>query len=161
MATSSSHHLPANIRDNAGTLRMRTTILTIATLIVIVVLPAHAEEPIVLPEVTVIGRPPKNTTLPGTSQTGAGPTSAGPSRCGAASIGGDQSFGCLNETLKRQVDQINPVLNAPPIDAKSQDLKVGTVNIPAVQQQYGQNFGHSVIPYRPPPLVFTSPLTHR
>jgi hypothetical protein len=38
---------------------------------------------------------------------------------------------------------------------------VGIVNVPAVQQQYGQNFGHSVIPYWPPPPVFTSPLGHR
>jgi hypothetical protein len=141
-------------------LSMRTTILAIATLIVVVVLPAHAEERIILPEITVIGRPPGNTAPPGTPHTGAGPTNDGHTRCGTAN-GGDQSFGCLNETLKKQVDQINPVLNAPPIDAKSQDLKVGTVNIPAVQQQYGQNFGHSVIPYRPPPLVFTSPLGHR
>jgi hypothetical protein len=140
---------------------MRTMILAIASLIVVVVLPAHAEERTVLPEITVIGAPPKGTAPPGTSQTGAGPTSEGHTRCGTATAGGDQSFGCLNEALKRQVDQINPVLNAPPIDAKSQDLKVGTVNIPAVQQQYGQNFGHSVIPYRPPPLVFTSPLGHR
>lgn len=36
-----------------------------------------------------------------------------------------------------------------PVDAKSQDIKVGVVNVPAVQQQYGRNFGVSVIPYRP------------
>jgi hypothetical protein len=146
---------------------MRTTILAIATSIVAAVTPAHAEEQhMVLPEITVIGTPPKNPAPPDTSHPGAGPAStAGPSnaghtRCGTGGPGGDQSFGCLNETLKKKVDQVNPVLNAPPIDAKSQDLKVGTVNIPAVQQQYGQNFGHSVIPYRPPSPVF-APLGHR
>ena len=45
--------------------------------------------------------------------------------------------------------------NTPPIDAKSQDLKVGVVNIPAVQQQYGRNFGVSAFPYRPPTPVYT------
>jgi hypothetical protein len=29
--------------------------------------------------------------------------------------------------------------------------------VPAVAQQYGQNFGRSVAPYRPPPLVFVAP----
>lgn len=48
------------------------------------------------------------------------------------------------------------------IDARSSDLKKGVVNLPAVQQQYGKNFGRSVIPYRPgPPPVYTSPLGRR
>jgi hypothetical protein len=118
---------------------MRTTIFAVATSIVAAVMPAHAEEHTVLPEITVIGAPPKNTAPPDTSHPGAGPASAGPTnsghtRCGTATTGGDQSFGCLNETLKKHVDQINPVLNAPP---------------------------HSVIPYRPPSPVFTSPLGRR
>jgi hypothetical protein len=143
-------------------LSMRTTFLAIATLIVVVVMPAHAEDPTALPEITVTRKPPGSIAPPGTASPGtSNPGAAGSTRCGTATVGGDQSFGCLNETLKKQVDQVNPVLNSPPIDAKSQDLKVGTVNIPAVQQQYGQNFGHSVIPFRPPPPVFTSPLGHR
>jgi hypothetical protein len=149
---------------------MRTTIFAIATAtsIVAAVMPAHVQERTALPEITV-GAPPKNGAPSDASRAGAGPTSAGPTgagpinaghtRCGTATSGGD--LGCLNETLKKQVDQVNPVLNAPPIDAKSQDLKVGTVNIPAVQQQYGQNFGHSVIPFRPSPPVFTSPVGRR
>ena len=64
-------------------------------------------------------------------------------------IGDETSFGCINERLKRKVDEINPVFIAPPIDSRSTDLKVGTVNVPAVQQQYGRNFGRSVVPYRP------------
>ncbi|MEI9923213.1 MAG: hypothetical protein WDN50_06425 [Bradyrhizobium sp.] len=81
--------------------------------------------------------------------------------CADVKSGDSPSLNCLNEKLRQKVDQVNPVINFPPVDAKSQDLKVGTVNIPAVQQQYGKNFGNSVIPYRPPPPVFLSPLVHR
>lgn len=79
-------------------------------------------------------------------------------RCVDVDIGGSRSFSCLNEQLKRQAEQTNPTLSAAPIDARSPDIQVGVVNVPAVQQQYGQNFGRSVIPYRPPSAVFTSPL---
>lgn len=71
-------------------------------------------------------------------------------RCVEVEIGGARSFGCLNQTLKRDVEKVNPSLNLPPIDARSGDTKIGIVNLPGVQQQYGQNYGHSVIPYRPP-----------
>ncbi len=79
-------------------------------------------------------------------------------RCVDVEIAGSRSFSCLNQELKRQADQINPSVNVAPIDARSPDIQVGVVNVPAVQQQYGQNFGRSVIPYRPAPPIFTSPL---
>jgi hypothetical protein len=71
-----------------------------------------------------------------------------------------QSLNRLNQRLKRKVDETNPVNNAPPLDARSPDTKIGVVNIPGVQQQYGQNFGKSVVPYQPP-QVFTPPLGRR
>jgi len=52
-------------------------------------------------------------------------------------------------------------VNQPPIDARSPDTKVGVVNIPGVQQQYGGNFGLSVVPYRPPPLIYAPSLGGR
>ena len=58
--------------------------------------------------------------------------------------------------MQRQVDQVNPSLTVAPIDAKSPDLKVGVVNIPGVQQQYGKNFGPSAVPFRPPPPITTA-----
>jgi hypothetical protein len=76
-------------------------------------------------------------------------------------IGGSKAFNCLNEKLKQQVDRVNPSLNTPPIDARSPDIRVGVVNIPAVQQQYGKNFGVSVVPFRPAPPVFSAPLGRR
>ncbi len=67
----------------------------------------------------------------------------------------------LNRQLKRKADETNPIVNTPPLDARSPDTKTGVVNIPVVQQQYGKNFGNSVIPYRPGPSAPTSPLGHR
>ncbi len=59
-----------------------------------------------------------------------------------------KTYDCLNEKLKKDSGQIAP-LPIPPIDAKSPDIKKGIVNVPAVRQQYGPNFGKSVVPYRP------------
>lgn len=67
----------------------------------------------------------------------------------------------LNKQLRRKVDETNPSLNIPPIDARSSDLKTGVVNMPAVQQQYGKNFGRSVIPFRPATPTYTPPIGHR
>lgn len=124
---------------------------------------ARAEEPKLLPPLTVEAQPPANPLPPGRpgdalllspqpSPTGPQQAAdgAGHERCVDVTIGNDSSLGCINERLKRKVDQVSPVLNTPPIDAKSSDIKVGTVSIPGVQQQYGKNFGISVIPYRPP-----------
>jgi hypothetical protein len=51
--------------------------------------------------------------------------------------------------------------NQPPIDATSPDTRVGVINIPGVQQQYGRNFRLSVVPYRPPPLIYAPSLGGR
>lgn len=72
-----------------------------------------------------------------------------------------QTLDQLNQRLRRKVDETNPTENTPPIDARSSDLKTGIVNMPAVQQQYGKNFGRSVIPYRPAAPVYTPPIGHR
>lgn len=71
--------------------------------------------------------------------------------CVEVEIGGSKSYNCINEKLRQQVDKVNPSANIPPIDAKSQSVKIGLFNEPGVREQYGQNFGHSVFPYRPPP----------
>jgi hypothetical protein len=78
-------------------------------------------------------------------------------RCVDVVIGSETSFGCLNERLKQQVNRVNPPAITPPIDAKSPDVKVGVVNVPAVQEQFGKNFGVSAFPFRPPPLIFSTP----
>ncbi|WP_316205423.1 hypothetical protein [Bradyrhizobium sp. SZCCHNS3004] len=131
--------------------------------------PARAQDPRPLPPVTV-DAPPPSPLLPSPSNPGAataapalggGQAGGNKGRCTKAKGETDTSFGCINERLRRKVDEVNPpVLNLPPIDAKSSDLKVGTVNIPAVQQQYGRNFGHSAVPYRPT-VIYPSGIGHR
>ncbi|MGP8119396.1 MAG: hypothetical protein ACLP8B_02585 [Xanthobacteraceae bacterium] len=71
-------------------------------------------------------------------------------RCVDVDIGGDRGMGCLNQQLKREVDRVNPSSANPPLDARSPDVAVGLANSAAVREQYGQNYGRSVIPYRPP-----------
>jgi hypothetical protein len=81
---------------------------------------------------------------------GGAPPAAASSSCVDVQIGAARSFDCLNRRLRREVNKIEPRLPAPPVDARSSDLKTGVVNIPAIQQQYGRNFGVSVLPYRDP-----------
>lgn len=78
-------------------------------------------------------------------------------RCIEVMIGSDREFGCLNQQLKREVDQVNPLFNVAPIDARSPDVRVGNVNEAALRQQYGSNFGRSAYPFRPPRPVFSNP----
>jgi hypothetical protein len=78
-------------------------------------------------------------------------------QCIEVEIGGDRAFGCLNQQLKREVERVSPSFNLPPLDARSPDVRVGNVNEAAIRQQYGQNYGRSVIPFRPPSAGFAIP----
>jgi hypothetical protein len=111
-------------------------------LLMVVAMPAVAQQPPPAepkPELIIGGQPTPTRTF---------------ERCVDVEIGGARSYGCLNENLRRDVDKVAPSLNLPPIDARSSDTKLGIVNIPAVQQQYGSNFGRSVVPFRMPQPVF-------
>jgi hypothetical protein len=125
-----------------------------------------AEERVtVLPEIVVGSEPRKgSTTNVGGGAGGAGQTSApvGSDRCVEVEIGSSRAMDCLNQKLKREVDRVSPTMNAPPLDARSRDTRTGVVNVPGVQQQYGKNFGVSAAPFRPAPLIFSSPIgSHR
>ena len=86
------------------------------------------------------------------------PPAATTDRCVEIQIGQSRSMDCLNQQLRQKVDRVNPpIINQPPLDARSPDTKVGVINIPGVQQQYGKNFGVSAVPFRPPPPVFAAP----
>lgn len=69
--------------------------------------------------------------------------------CVEVEIGSSRAYDCLNTQLKEKVEKVAPLPNIPPLDARSPDTKLGIVNVPAVKQQYGKNYGNSVIPYRP------------
>jgi len=88
---------------------------------------------------------------------------AGEGPCVEVEIGGDKAepLDCLNRRLKRQVDRVMPSFSSAPIEAQSQDVRVGVFNRAAVQQQYGSNFGVSVVPQRPAPPIFTNSLGGR
>jgi hypothetical protein len=100
----------------------------------------------------------KTTTLPEIVIGGQGKAPTKPEHCAGLESGSSQSYKCLNDTLRHQVDRTSPQANVPPLDARSSDIKVGVVNIPAVKEQYGKNFGVSVVPYRPPLPVYSAPL---
>lgn len=69
--------------------------------------------------------------------------------CVEVEIGNDKVYDCLNSKLRGEAKRVVPLPNIPPIGSSSSDLKLGIVNIPAVKQQYGKNYGKSAIPYRP------------
>jgi hypothetical protein len=89
---------------------------------------------------------------------GSAPEARPSQRCVDVQIGTDRAYDCLNLRLRQQVDRVNPSANAPPLDARSPDTRLGIVNMHALQQQYGRNFGVSVFPHRPAAPVFTPPL---
>ncbi len=70
------------------------------------------------------------------------------------------AYNCLNQQLQQEAlgtSAANPKL---PLTASSGPNQVGTFNEQSVREQYGQNFGKSAIPYRPPPPNFNTSLTH-
>jgi hypothetical protein len=121
---------------------MRTVMLAVGMLTALSG-PAFAQESGQLPPINVLGKRPAPT-----------------NDCSKIPAGSKQNLDCLNRKLKQDVDHISPPSIDVPASAASPDTKIGIVNLPAVQQQYGQNYGHSVIPFRPPAPSFGTPLGH-
>jgi hypothetical protein len=70
------------------------------------------------------------------------------------------AYNCLNQQLQQEVlgtGAANPKL---PLTANAAPNQVGTFNEQSVREQYGQNFGKSAIPYRPPAPTFNTSLSH-
>ncbi|HLH10698.1 MAG TPA: hypothetical protein VKV77_02340 [Methylovirgula sp.] len=121
---------------------MRTMMLAAIATLAALSQAAAQERPESLPQITIGGTRPKTSSCPNANN--------------------NANLDCLNQQLREQVDRVNPPSINAPLDARSPDTKIGIVNIPAVKQQYGQNFGVSVYPYRPPPPTYISPLgAHR
>jgi hypothetical protein len=129
----------------------RTQTALLATcLTLIVVTPLTAQTP-------SESKPPQAPPQQGVMIGGTPPQSQNFERCVDVQVGGERSFGCLNEQLKRNVDRVNPSMNVPPLDARSSDIRVGNVNQAAVREQYGSNYGKSAFPYRPGAPTYAIP----
>lgn len=85
--------------------------------------------------------------------------------CVDVEIAGDRTpdYGCLTEALRRRIDATKPIANSPPfrLDGAAPN-SIGLITPTEVKQQYGPNFGKSVVPYRPQrsyptPLVESRP----
>ncbi len=78
--------------------------------------------------------------------------------CVDVKIGDEQFYNCLNERLRRLTEQPRFSSTDTTLNAFSPAPQVGTFNEAATSERLGSAFGHSVIPQRPPPPVFFSPL---
>jgi hypothetical protein len=80
--------------------------------------------------------------------------------CVEIEIGGAKAgpLDCLNRQLKDQVNHVQPSGNIPPLDAAAPSVTVGGFNATAMSQQYGQSWGKSVVPFRPPKPTFAAPV---
>lgn len=91
---------------------------------------------------------------------GGQPAPASSASCIEVEIGGERtsSLECLNQRLEHEVRRVQPPRNIAPSDAVTPQVKLGGFNQAAVRQQYGSNFGKSVVPYRPSTGQFTNPI---
>jgi hypothetical protein len=88
------------------------------------------------------------------------PSAPADQTCVEVEIDGQKApaYSCINQRLQQQVEQVQPVANVPPLDASSPAVAVHGFNQTALQQQFGQNFGKSVVPFRPPAPTFNNSL---
>jgi hypothetical protein len=96
--------------------------------------------------------------LPGSS--GQASTGSNGQSCWRVQIAGAKPspYDCLNQQLQQAVQGAASPSPALPLGAGSPSNKVGTFNEQGVSEQYGQNFGKSAIPYRPPAPVYGNSL---
>jgi hypothetical protein len=77
--------------------------------------------------------------------------------CLEVEINGQRSYDCTNRKLEEKAKSIPGQGNIPPVNAQSNDVKLGIQNETAIRQQFGQNYGVSIYPYRPKNII-TNPL---
>jgi hypothetical protein len=63
------------------------------------------------------------------------------------------AYNCLNQQMQSLALGAQAAPPALPVTANAPSNQVGTFNQQGIAEQYGQNFGKSVIPYRPPAPV--------
>ena len=72
---------------------------------------------------------------------------------------GSSAFNCLNQQLQQDVQGVSSAQAKLPTSATSPSNQLGTFNEQSLREQYGQNFGKSAMPYRPPPPSFNTSLS--
>jgi hypothetical protein len=86
--------------------------------------------------------------------------SSGGQTCVQVQAGGQTSsaYDCLNRQLQQQTQATQHAMPQAPFAAGSAPNQTGTFNKQGVSEQYGQNFGKSAVPYRPPAPIFNNGL---
>lgn len=85
--------------------------------------------------------------------------SSGPA-CVQVQVAGQKPspYACLNQQLQQQAQDASPTQPQLPLAANAPSNQVGTFNEQGLAEQFGQNFGKSVMPYRPDAPVYNNPL---
>jgi hypothetical protein len=104
-------------------------------------------------------------TQPDSGRTNVAPAGAAQSAspaCVQVQVAGQapSALNCLNQQLQQDVEGVAPTQSKLPLSADSPSNQVGTFNEQSMREQYGQNFGKSATPYRPPPPTFNTSLSH-
>jgi hypothetical protein len=102
--------------------------------------------------------PAPSTTAPST--TAPSTTVPGPNDpCVDVTIGGERSLACVNQQLSRSIPPRNFTAGSDlPQAGNVTAPAAGTFNQAATAERLGTSFGHSVVPQRPPPPVYSAPL---
>jgi hypothetical protein len=78
--------------------------------------------------------------------------------CVDVQVGSERYYHCLNEQMQRVPRDPSSAAKDAPLTARSPDPAVGSFNQSAAHERLGSSFGKSVVPQRPAPPVFSSPL---
>jgi hypothetical protein len=82
--------------------------------------------------------------------------------CVDVSIGGEQSYGCLNQRLARAIPVRRFTSNSDsPALANVAPQQAGTFNQAAISEQLGSSLGRTTKPQRPPPVTYPAGLAPR
>ena len=93
------------------------------------------------------------TASPAFADPAASPSSPGDGgrACVEVEIAGERTpdYACLSDALRGAVAAARPVANLPTVGRQPGPNAVGLITPTEVRQQYGPDFGTSVVPYRP------------
>ncbi len=78
--------------------------------------------------------------------------------CVDVQIGSARAYDCLSQQWGAAVPRVQRPLPSPDVTVTSPAPAVGSFNQAATREQLGTNFGKSVFPQRPPPVIYVNPL---